>query len=53
MHIAAEMVEQHFDTWPYAEDLTTIIVALGGFIVVGLWWMARHAARRPENPPDV
>jgi hypothetical protein len=47
--LAAILAEQQFDTWPYAEDLTTLIVAVGGFIVVGLWWMARHAARRPED----
>ncbi len=45
----AVLAEQEFDTWPYAADLTTLIVAIGGFIVVGLWWMARHAARHPDD----
>jgi hypothetical protein len=43
------MVSMDFDSWQWGPATTTLIVAIGAFIVVGLWWMARRAARRPDD----
>ncbi len=38
------------DTTAPSEELVTLVVSVSGFVVVGLWWMARRFARGAEDP---